>query len=556
MVSVAFDLDDVYFGTDLVLFGGDDGPPASPGTSPIALYYDGTEVGALGWAMEFEEVLGGIGRASAVIQDRANSEWEPEPHHDIKMTIRSSGWVIFRGETLQPSCKIGPEEARFRTWTIPCRDYNGWVSEALFGAPDGGNFWRPNDKEQYRAIDPYAVSTGSDKDTIAAWGEHYRPTIPNGEEIDWDTKVFDHGDPLQPIDQQDAMSTLGAAIGLLASLLEVNVQDWLGPDMVWRHVAIPSAAQLLVDGVADDLDEAPVAIGPLEDGHHMGLEWAWDGQAMPEQLYGQGQTGFTHEDLKADAAGASGFYPVNPDLPNVPVGQDALKRQAYLSMPSAWTRAEGIRITGHALARGEDPTLRASFSIEGIDGWRAGQVVTINDELLPISLQGSHKFVIQRVHGTLYPGTDLRHYDIDIGDGAVDRSETGSGVHADPNAAPDAAVPAKRPVITWRVEWVNDNGNPDLNPIDAGETRNVIAHTENALGEQAQPQGTVVTFGVVATDVDPDSPTFGDIIPAMGSFSPNPATTDQDGKARSVFTAGATAKLSYAPFAETELPQA
>lgn len=533
-------------------------PPESPGTSPMVLYYDGVEVGAVEWNASGEEVVGNTSRFTVTVQDRANSDWEPQPHHDVKITIRSSGWVLARGESLTPTCSL-PVGFEFRRWTIPCRSYDALVREALFGAPDGGNFWRPNAREQYRPVDPDARTYATDDGTIQTWIAHYRPDV-GGVTIDTATHVHQYasnlGDPGLEQIMYDAMTTLGGAIDVLAGLLPVNVQDWLDPDLKWHHVAIPTAVDLLADGDEGDLDTAPAAIGPGELGLGAGadtsFDFTWDGQDQPEQVYLQGDTTFTHNDTDVDAAGASGFYPVDGGFPNLPVAQDAALRQAYLPGTGIWTREGGILRADQALRRAAQPTLRATFPVQGVDGWRAGQAVIINDARFPPSLQGEHKFVIQRIAWSLYAGTDDRRYQIDVGDGPVSRANSGARRPVPPD---DIGPKAKQPAISWRMEPQDDEGHPDYSPISANETRNYVAYTANAKGELRVPVGTEVSFGVVARDGDPDSPTYTDIVPAMGSFSPNPTTTDQDGLARTTFTAGTQDRLSYQPFAETELPQ-
>lgn len=562
-MPVLFGTDDVLFGADHVVFGEGDsseaGPPASPGTSPIALYWGGTEVGALGWNCSFELVLGAVSRATVTIQDRAMSDWEPQPHVDVKAVRRSTGTVLWRGESLVPhgSLPLGLRgENRIRFWTIPCRTWDGFIREALFGAPDGGNFWRPNDREPYRPIDPYAISNATDDLTVQNWIDRYRPYA-GGTAIDTATFVFEHDMvPGWVVQKYDDMSTLGAAFDEVASQGTVNIQDWLDPDHAWHHQEVPNAVDLLADGdLGAELETCPVSIGPSGNGHHKGLEWDYDGQPMVEQVYLQGATPFMHEDDKDDAAGATGFYPEDPDNPNVAQTQDPTKRQAYLPAPSAATRARAIAVARSALQRGISPTLRMTFALDvegGTDGIRPGQIMTINDDGLPPSLQGSHKFVVQRVAANIAEGTDILRYQVDVGDGPVSRANQGGAPAAGPALTPP---PVKKPITTWEIHWVDDDGNPDPSPIGAGETRNALVNTANALGEQHQPEGIEITLDVIAVDADPASATFGTIIADQGSFDPNPVTTDQDGRARSVFTAGDQEGLFYKPSATSPLPQ-
>lgn len=492
--------------------------------SPVRVYLDGNEIDGnlVEWSLTCDEVLGGVGTATWILNDKGLTGIEIEPHQDVKFVIRSSGWVLWHGETMAPSWLIRPAQT-FLTWTVPCRDYNGALTERLVGAPDGTNFWRPTATDPYRPIDPVATSYATDDVTVQFWVGHY---LVIGAAIDTTTYVHRYidnaflGAPENVMNLYDAMTDLQSALLTLASAATVNIQFGLCADDKFRWLAIPPWQDLIGGGDTGDLPLAPYAIG-TGGVEPMTLTATKDGQAMPEAVYAQGATTFVLDDMLNPVAGGSGW---RPDVP------DASLRQAYLAAPGAWSEINRNAIGDSAYRRAQYPTLRGSLTLQGFDGWRPYQAVVISDPRMPDSLQDG-TFVIQRVQTTLYSGTNVREYTIDFGDGPSGAASTyATRQQIAPVAVGPAALP---PIVTWVVDW------QDYGPIAANETRNLVSTPVNGKGDPWGPPGMPVSFVVHATDTD------GNPVAAEGSCSPSSTTTDKDGKARTVFSSSTTRSDLY-----------
>lgn len=569
MGIVAFGGDTVLFGSDTVIFGlvEADPPTAGGGLSPLRLFIDSLEVGAVEWSANGEEVLGGIGRATVVVQDRLLTDWEPRPHADVVITIRDTGWRLFHGEIMLATLSL-PPGMPIRRWELQCRDYNGQLDERLVGAPVQV-FWRPNDTEAYRAHDPAAVSGGTDEVTIEQWADAYF-RFPDGTTVDTDEYVFEYvpnsvlGAEEFILHLEDATTTLRGAVDLLAAMADVNVQDWIDPDKKWHHQAIPAWPDLIDNDDPTDLDDAPYGIVDLADNPdgtteigHAGITITVDGQTMPEQLYAQGATGYVYDPNVSVTVVVGGSGYLDDGI------ADPAKRQAYLPIPDAWeqTRRDAVLIA--AMTRAVRAALRATVWVTGWrdpatgwesrDGWRVGQRLPVSEtalQRLPVSMRPGGRFVIQRVAWSLIPrGNDIPahlRYGLDIGDGAIARISQRQRNQIEAPRGPAA----QKPVVEWVVDAL------DLKPLAADESLDLVFYPRNGKGEAWAPPGMPVEFHVEARDADPASPTYGDIVLAQGSFSPGTTTTDEDGRARTTFTAGDQNMLDYDVWATSDIAPA
>lgn len=551
MPLVTFADEEVTFHGDLVTFGEESEAPTPSGTAPLEVLWDGVEIGGIEWNANGREILGGIGSATITAQDRnVDSTWEPRAHHDVKIRIRATGWVLFHGESLQPRLEL-PPGMPWRRWVVPCRDYNAQLAERLVGAPAGSIFQGdPNDPDLHYPVDPSAVSASTDEVTIQEWYTDYF-LLPDGTPVDTATYVFEYvpngilGDPRFAIDEQDGMTTLAGMIAALAALADVNVQDWLDPDDNHHHQAIPAWEALIGEDPPADLDAAPFELWDRvyePDGEtaigHGGITVELDGQTMPEVVYVQGKTTFVYNGGDV-TTGGSGWY---PDPPN------RMQRQAYLAVPDAWDQSRRDIVAAAALERAGSEILRtvvkvvgwldpATGQLESRDGWRCGQLLTIRDPRKPYRMRLAERFVIQEVAWRQLEGTEVFVYDLAIGDGPPQRSS-----ERRVNDIPTGEK-AKPPMFRWVPVDAED-----LPDIVAGSVVELVFTPNDRFDETVYPVGMPVTFRVVAYDEDEN------VVPDQGSCDPASTTLDTDGRARTTFTAGDIEDLDYEIFAETELP--
>ncbi len=517
---------------------------AVPLIGPIRLWIDRFEVARMEWTMTTEEVLGGVGRATITIQDRnPDSDWEPAAHMDVLAVIRSSGWRLWHGETMQPAVSL-PPGMPWRRWTIACRDYNAAFDERAVGAPPGGFWTRPSEKDPYRSVDPNGLSWATDKITAQQWVRYY--CNPNAVVFDTGTYVFEYvpnaimGRPDYIVDLQDQMAILRPALEQVAAIADVNIQFGVDADDRLHWQAIPAWQDLVGNLDPTDLAPAPFAIVDLADDPdgvtaigHGGIDPGFDGQAMPETVYVQGANTFIRKDNGETVEQGSGWYPFIPTS-----GGD---RQAYLSAPGSWSKDRRDSIGASAIRRAEKPTLRGTIIVDGFtnsdgvresrDGWRPWQLLSISDARLPASMKPGGRFVIQRVATTLIAGSDVRRYVIDFGDGPVGRMSQGQRKLPPP--------PAQQPIVVWTCDW------EDFGPIAANESRDAVFTPRNGKGDPWGPIGLPVSFRVEARDSD------GNLVPGQGFCTPPDTVTGQDGKLRTTLTAGDQDGLFYQVFVET-----
>lgn len=219
--------------------------------------------------------------------------------------------------------------------------------------------------------------------------------------------------------------------------------------------------------------------------------------------------------------------------------QDPTQRQMYVEAPTSTNQNDRDSIGGQALYRGATPTLRGSVVVGGEhrlpdgtvytdpDGWRAGQVVKITDARLPDELNGL-QFMIQRVAARVYSGRDLLEYTIDWGDGAVQRLTTASA----------HKVPTPDPAVQLYVIW------SDLQPAP-GSQQIVTAQLVSKNGDPWPIPNRIVNWTLLAVDE------FYTVVTGQGTLDPPASTTDQTGKARTTFTAGARSGLSYFAYCDS-----
>jgi hypothetical protein len=623
--------------------------------TPIALYINGYDVGDdMEWGISTEEVLGGTGRATLLVQDRTNS-WVPEAHWDVKAVIRATGWVLYRGEIISTPLELtlGMD---WRIWQMQCADYNNEFPQRLVGAMDGKTWMDTSGLGVFVNIDPYGTTLDTDKLTVQALLDHYIRV--NGEAFETSTYVEEYVTELFP--RSWYYKQLQDVLEELAAIIVANLQFWADPDLFFHWVTIPAWQDLAQEVVAVALDDAQATSGLMApEGVLSGLAFApyevvdidadpdsgkigfhslkvtFDGKDMAEQIYVRGSTGYvynapplgtgseTKTTVKAPTAGAADRYELTflddtklwhtdgtgyvsvsydrsdagahpgpykvkwvriawnearnkggnfwkllegpyqgklvddntnvlwdygeirvqkvvtaPGDPVIGIGgsgwvnevdQDPNKRQAFLDLPISSDQATRNSMGGMALYRGSFETLRGSFVSTGYDGWRAGQLVHITDSRLPAQLNGKW-FIIQRVRTELHPGTDLRKYTIDWGDGPTSRwsGEKQPGPVDWPNPATMIEISVH-----------------DLSP-GPNSSQRITGQLINASGEPWAIEGKTVNWSLECYN------NLGVLQPGQGSVKPTVSITDRHGKAYTTFKSGAGVDLVYYIFADVK----
>lgn len=287
-------------------------------SGPIVLEINGEEVSderGMEWSMSTEEVLGGVGDAQIVVQDRTNT-YEPEVHWDVKASIRNgplAGFVIWRGEIITLPEEL-PNKEPWRKWKISCSDYGNELDWRLVGALDGQTWIDPEGFGFFVNIDPFASTLTTDKLTVQQLLDHYIRV--NGESITTADFVYEYLTDV-PSKTWD-YTTLQRALEELAAMVNANVQFWVDPDLKFHWAAIPAWQDLAQDAIF--LDENPsqsdlpsmfpeatldLPVSPYDasdvrdetDPTHIGfsdLKFTLDGSSMPEQVYVRGSTGYVY----------------------------------------------------------------------------------------------------------------------------------------------------------------------------------------------------------------------------------------------------------------------
>jgi len=490
------------------------------------------------WSLTCEEILGGTGRATLTVQDRLNSSWIPQAHWDVKVVIRATGWVLFRGEIITPTLDL-PVGFPWRKWVLDCSDYNNQPPQRLVGAPSG-YIWGslgPVPPYDLFAEDGNAISGSDDKGTIQSLIRAYLAV--DGATPDVTRYVQDCGWHIAVRGAESLIwwnnTTLQAAIDEIDSYCTANAQDWLDPDLYWHHQAIPlwwltpaendpgSLLRLFPEAPPGLLDNAPAHISDTGDPGTIGcrgLSVKYDGSTMPQAVYVQGATGFVYNGGAVAFGGTGWANNIFGDLPTL--------RQVYLSDPVTTTDQRDAA-GGRVLYRGSRPTLRGQLTVSGTDGWRCGQVFTLTDARLPDELNG-HTFVIQGVHlVNLIPEQDVRVYQIDWGDGPTQRYS------AHKEDTPKVAWPAVQVVI--------DAEDPVPQPLS---TQTIVAHLADSAGLAWKVPGRTITWQVIGYDTNTGLPVDG-----QGSIDPVTSVTDNNGVAKTTLTAGDQRNISYFVYAET-----
>jgi len=279
------------------------------GDTYLQLLLNHEEVGNVEWNMSTKEVLGGTGRATLTIIDK-DCTLEPQAHWDIKVVIRGTAWVLWRGEIISPPASfITGSSARW--WNLDCADYNNQLPQRLVGAYDGKTWVDEFGMGIYVNIDPFASSLETDKLTVQNLFDHYIRV--DGEALDTTTFVQEYLADLPSISW--SYSDLQSALDEMAALVVDNLQFWVDPDLRVHWVTIPAwqdlnalvailndqglsqTAGMFPEQPVDGFTLAPVNISDAPSGTEIScrdLKITPDGSVMPQQVYVKGGTGYVY----------------------------------------------------------------------------------------------------------------------------------------------------------------------------------------------------------------------------------------------------------------------
>jgi hypothetical protein len=304
-------------------------------SGPIKLEVNHVEMLAdegMEWSMSTEEVLGGTGRATLSVQDRTNS-WEPQAHWDVKVSIRTGGWVLFRGEIINEPVELETGHP-WRTWKLDCADINGETPQRLVGAFDGKTWQDVDGLGDYVNIDPNAHSLKTDKLTVQALFDAYMRY--DGEAIGTTMYVGEYLSDFPMLSW--SYTTLQGALEELAAEIAENIQFWIDPDLRFHWIAIPAWQDLLQDitllggdpesdesllagmmpeGAPQELAIAPYFLSDVRDDYDEfqvsfeSLKFTFDGSSMPEQIYVRGATGYVYNAPAVNPTGET--VTINPE---------------------------------------------------------------------------------------------------------------------------------------------------------------------------------------------------------------------------------------------------
>lgn len=277
-------------------------------------------------------------------------------------------------------------------------------------------------------------------------------------------------------------TTVRSALDEMRSLAGFPVFVWIDPDHELHWTALPDPFRGSRPSLGPrpvSLASAPAIVtdtgvnGTTRIGGR-GLFYEFDGTYMPQQtyvtgvtdfVYGGGSTSGTYTVVSGDTLsgiaatlGTPGGWPAlyeqnrdvigdDPDLIipgqvlDLPGGSTATPRfqgtgweqrhrrhgneRQILVDAQAVTEAQKDAVAKHHLKFGQRARIKGSVTVgspdENVDGWRCGQLVTIEDARLPSTVTGK-RYPIQRVSGKLVAGrTDFREYTLEWGDTPIER---------------------------------------------------------------------------------------------------------------------------------------
>ncbi len=528
---------------------------------------NGTDVtSSAEWDGTWEERIDGVGAASVTIQDRdpaSPTEYGRGTNFTISEgghTVASNGWRdiikiavpglnLYWGEVVNSELDL-PVGFPWRLWHLNATDFNSVLDLRNVGVPDG-NTWESIDGGlTHTAIDPFAVGLSSDAATIQQLFNHYAwlPDFVGVTNFDVTSFVHDWipaSTLVDPLTGQSrllwTLNTLRRAVDELRGLAGFPVFVWIDPDLAvhWEAFAdwstsfggglsllfpytpFPRSAPARITDVTADINGTTVIGGRK-------LKVKYDATYMPQQVYASGVTDYIHNaDGSTTLQGTgwpirlSGRHDAIPTNRQVIVDAQTVTAAQRQAVTRAYeTYAQRARVRGTVtVGKGETDTMA-----EAVDGWRVGQLLTINDARMPPGING-HAFPIQRVSGTQVAGNQWREYVLEFGDAPIARFSQKY------RTAPQKLLSARLPAKTLLIEWPTHHLRPST-------SYTLVAQLVDRSKKPVRHGGLPVDWSLVVRDASGADVGGG----ALGQITP---TTDSHGRNAAVLTTGALTGLHY-----------
>lgn len=530
---------------------------------PATLTINGTDVtGPSEWEATWEERIDGVGQANLTVQDRDPSsaiEYGRGTNFsftEFGVTVPSQGWrdivkisipglTLYQGEIVDAELDL-PVGHPWRRWALSASDFNTIMDLRLVGVPDGLTWETIDGGQTHTAIDPNAVGLATDGATMQALFANYveLPLFVGPTTIGTSTYVHDWIPTSTLIDPITGLSrllwtnnTVRGAKDELSSLAGFPIFGWIDPDLEfhwevfkdWTGIEASDFSMLFPTVPFQRF--APARISDQEAEQNGStviggrkLKFKYDATYMPQQSYITGVTDFIH-----NASGTTTYQGTGWPARTSGRRTAILNARQLLLDAEAVTDAQKGAIAHTVGKYSFRARLRGTVTVgqpdEAVDGWRVGQLLTIDDVRMPPGLRG-HSFPIQRVQGKVKKGqTTWREYVLEFGDFPI--ATFSQKYRTTPQRLKTARLPAKSMII----EWPTHHLRPDT-------SYNLISQLVDRSKKPVRYAGLPVTWELTVLDGS-------GINVGGGSLVASTDTTDAHGRAAATLTTGSTTGLHY-----------
>jgi hypothetical protein len=536
-------------------------------TDTAVLTINGVDVtGPSEWSMTWEERTDGSpGQFSAVVQDRTNSALYGVVQRDHVNLALGSGFQLYDGEIVNSKLDL-PVGMPWGRWNLGGSDWNTIPDLRLVGVPSGGMWVTLDGGLTFQNVDPLAQCGTSDSATVVAIFHNYVRRPYDSAEFDTSSFLgtyisptsgilFDTGTGAYHLDWNGSHVQLRGALDDVRSLGSFPIFFWVDPAgfvhwQVFQDVVVPfggGIAPFTEGSLTLGLPETPPSLSGaapaiLSDGIYpnppvdgvsvigcRGLSYGFDASYMPEEAWVNGTTDYIYNGgvviPQGTGWGDTPFGMPNPLMRQISVDAQAASVADRLAVGSAYTHfGQRARIKISATCSGRPD--------EQVDGWRAGQTVSIYDARLPAALNGL-AWPIHRVAGKLRAGhPELREYTLEAGDAAIGR------FYAKYRNSPRTIATPRKPAYTHEIYFQN------LSPA-VGESQWLTSQMLDSSKKPVRASGLPVDWSLAVSLAG--VPTASD-----ASLSPASAIANADGQTMVLFTTdSSTGGLTYEVIAET-----
>jgi hypothetical protein len=502
------------------------------------------------WAVTWEERTDGVGQFTATIQDRTN---DPNVEYGRKRDLLTAFWnglQVFDG-SITSSKLLLPPGRPWRRWQITGSDWNGIPNEHHLGVPVGSS-WESDDGGQsfftVDAADAAALNVETDA-AIVSWliASMARP---DGSQFDFRTYVYNLIPTSVLVDALTGKSHLTnprhtpymQLLNELRALAGFPIYMWFDPTGAFHWTVFQDPGTALGSGLPTGMPQtpnqplAPAAITDVNPDHITTIgcrnyELDYDGTYMPEAAYIVGATDYIYNNGNVIEGGTGWGSGVTAPFTQPP---QSLRQIVVEAQASSTAERNAI---GAAYAKyGQRARIKGSLMVgslqEPVDGWRCGQLLSITDARLPVSLNGYY-FPIQRVLGSLVAGQTYAKYTLEWGDGPV------GGFSQKFRQTPTVIrTNYHTPAIRYRIYY----DTPNLQPSTTYTLRAQAINRSNTPVRAANKQ---VIWSLAVYDQT------NALVTGQGSISPTTGITNADGEAYTVLTTGSVQGLRYLVTAKT-----